>query len=325
VEIDYKILDFLIVERKQCMEWIFKSGLSQKKKAKPGEEDSFPLGARQGRFKMFYNFASRFVPSSRNIVIFLPPSYWTVKRHYPVVYMHDGNNLFDPRTAFCGCPWGLDWFLDEAWKKKTAEEFIVVGISNTVDRHEEYTPTWDIREKAGGLATSYFRFIAEELKPLVDKRFRTLTGPEHTCIGGSSLGGLVSLYGAFSRPDVFGKAAVVSPSLWWDEGFMFGYLALKANNPRYKNSKIWIDMGTKEGSIPKGMEVAPVIQQIRQVKKILLAGGFKESQIGYLEVKDGIHNERHWGKRSGQIFSFLFKKKRKRKLGKYSRTSSKGN
>jgi hypothetical protein len=84
-------------------------------------------------------------------------------------------------------------------------------------------------------------------------------------------------------------------------------------------------MGTKEGSIPKGMEVAPVIQQIRQVKKILLAGGFKESQIGYLEVKDGIHNERHWGKRSGQIFSFLFKKKRKRKLGKYSRTSSKGN
>lgn len=306
------------------MEWIYKSGVSLTSRKPEKQEDHHPIGLRSGRFKMFNNVSSRYLPSRRNVIIFLPPSYWKVKRRFPVVYFHDGNNLFDPRTAFLGCPWGLDWQLDQAWKNKQAEEFIVVGAFNTIDRHEEYTPTFDLREKAGGLAVSYLRFLSEELKPLVDQRFRTLQGPQHTAIAGSSLGGLISLYGAFSRPDVFGKAAAYSPSIWWDERFILHYIAAKAPLKRCENTSIWIDMGTQEGATLPNMEAPVPILEIRKVKEILTNAGFDTKRLGYLEINGGKHNERDWGVRSPRVFSFLFPRRRRRGTVPVRRIESSG-
>jgi predicted alpha/beta superfamily hydrolase len=297
------------------MKWIYRSGLSIVSRCEVSPSRRFPIGAKRGRFKMFYDFSSRFVPKKRNIVIFLPPHYWSSKRRFPVVYFHDGNNLFDPRVAFLGNPWGIDYYFDRAWKRKMMEEFIVVGIYNTVDRHEEYTPSFDLREKSGGMGALYLRFIGEELKPVIDKKFRTLSTPRHTCIAGSSLGGLISLYGGFSRPDIFGKVAAISPSIWWDNRFILNFTSFKMSTTPdlFKNLKLWIDMGTEEGGRIPELPVPIPIMEIRYLKEILKNSGFTQKNLGYLEVEGGHHNESDWGRRSEKIFSFLFAKSSKRR------------
>ncbi len=306
------------------MKWIYRSGLALTSRTDSAPQRRFPIGVTKGRFKMIYDFSSKYVPSKRNIIVFLPPHYWSSKRKFPVVYFHDGNNLFDPRVAFCGNPWKLDYYLDKLWKKKETEEFIVVGIYNTVDRHEEYTPSFDLREKAGGMGSLYLRFIAEELKPVIDKQFRTLKNAKNTCIAGSSLGGLISLYGGFSRPDIFGKIAAVSPSIWWDERFIQGYVAMKTALRKFKNTELWIDMGTLEGGIIEGMDACIPVIDVRNMKTILKANGFDSKNIGYLEIDGGQHTESDWGHRVANIFGFLFKKKitRRRRFLKQSTTQN---
>ena len=292
------------------MKWLYRSELSVVSKSSYTPPRRFSTGLKRGRFKMFYEFSSNFIPNKRNIVIFLPPHYWSSKRKFPVVYFHDGNNLFDPRVAFLGNPWALDYYFDRAWKKKSMEEFITVGIYNSSDRHEEYTPTFDLREKSGGLGSRYLRFIGEELKPVIDKKFRTLTTAKHTCIAGSSLGGLISLYGGFSRPDLFGKVAAISPSIWWDNRYILNYISFKLSTTPdlYKNLQLWIDMGSEEGGKIEGFPAPVPIMEVRFLKEILKSYNFSSKNIGYLEIEGGRHNESDWGKRSEKIFSNLFPK-----------------
>jgi predicted alpha/beta superfamily hydrolase len=290
------------------MKWLYRSGLSIISRGETPSQRRFPIGAQKGRFKMFYDFSSKFIPNKRDIVIFLPPHYWSSKRKFPVVYFHDGNNLFDPRVAFLGNPWGLDYYCDQAWKKKSMEEFIVVGIYNTTDRHEEYTPTFDLRDKSGGLGSRYLRFIGEELKPIIDKKFKTLSTPKHTCIAGSSLGGLISLYGGFSRPDIFGKVAAVSPSIWWDNRYILNYISFKLSTTPslYENLKVWVDMGSEEGGKIPDLPAAIPVMEIRFLKEILKSYNFPSKNIGYLEIEGGHHTESDWGKRVEKIFANLF-------------------
>ena len=144
----------------------------------------------------------------RRIWLYLPPEYTNSKKKYPVIYMHDGQNLFEEATAF-GVEWGVDEVVDSMRNKS-----IVVGIDNGGEkRGNEYTV--DETETFGAAeGNQYLQFIVETLKPYIDKTFRTYPDREHTVIAGSSMGGLISFYGALFYPDVFGTAGIFSPSFW---------------------------------------------------------------------------------------------------------------
>jgi enterochelin esterase-like enzyme len=173
-------------------------------------------------------FHSAFLEQDRDVLVWLPPGYdhpTDVSRpfdggpaagRYPVLYMHDGQNLFEPETAYNK---GEHWRVGETAARLIAqgriEPLIVVGIYNTGEmRIEEYTPTED-KKLGGGHADDYGRMIIEELKPLIDRTYRTRQDRDSTGIAGSSLGGLVSLHLGFTHPAVFGKVAALSPSVWW--------------------------------------------------------------------------------------------------------------
>src|SRR5947209_8068748 len=151
---------------------------------------------------------------SRPITIYLPPGYERGEARYPVLYMHDGQNLFEPERAFIpGQHWRLDEAADAAINARAAEPMILVGVDHGGPaRIDEYTPTRDESRQAGGKAAEYAQMLIEELKPLIDSRYRT--HPDDTTTGGSSLGGLVSLYLGLTHPKVFRKVGAMSPSVW---------------------------------------------------------------------------------------------------------------
>src|SRR5438067_3163560 len=149
-----------------------------------------------GNIHCHRQFPSRTLGNRRDILVYLPPGYRRfLRRHYPVLYLHDGQNLFDSATAFGGVEWGVDETAQRLILGGKIEPLIIIGIYNTGEqRIDEYTPTIDPRQQRGGKADLYGRFIVEELKPFIDHRYRTMAGPEFTGLGGSSLGGLVSFY-----------------------------------------------------------------------------------------------------------------------------------
>ena len=181
------------------------------------------------------------------MLVYLPPGYDDSERRYPVLYMQDGQNLFDPATAYVnGKDWRLGETLEALAETGAIEPLVVVAISNAgVERVNEYAPTFDAARKLGGRADRYLRLLTDELKPYVDSRYRTRPEPEWTGLGGSSMGALLSAWGGLARPDVFGKLALLSPSVWWDgERIVKAVESLPAKPPL----TIWLDMGTREGA-----------------------------------------------------------------------------
>jgi predicted alpha/beta superfamily hydrolase len=255
-----------------------------------------------GEFRTHKNFHSRFLPSDRDILVYLPPGYETNKRErYPVLYLHDGQNLFDGATSFIK---GAEWEVDETAQRLIAAHairpLIIVGIYNTGrDRIDEYTPTADERRR-GGKGDLYGRLLVEELKPFIDAEYRTLKDARNTGLGGSSLGGLISLHLALKYPKVFGRVAVVSPSVWWDNKMILREVeALK----KKADLRIWLDMGTKEG----GTEAEEHKRNARLLRDALVAKGWKEnSDLKYYEAEGAEHNERAWAQRVDPLLRFLF-------------------
>jgi predicted alpha/beta superfamily hydrolase len=176
----------------------------------------------------------------------------------------------------------------------------MVGIYNTGDRRvDEYTPTRGAGE-AGGQARFYAAMIVEELKPFIDARYRTLSNPRNTGMGGSSLGGLVTLYIGMRHPDVFGKLAVLSPSVWWRHGAI---LRLIRDSPTPDPlPKIWVDIGAHEGERPER-----ILRDARLLRNVLCSKGWKPGvDFTYVEDADGYHCERDWGARLPNVLRFLF-------------------
>lgn len=243
-------------------------------------------------------FHSAFLPDDRTVLVWLPPRYEDeVDRRYPVLYMHDGQNLFDPDTAFQkGEHWRLGETAAELITAGRLEPLIVVGIENTGEhRIEEYTPTKDAH-LGGGLANDYGRLIVEDLKPLIDATYRTLPGASHTGLGGSSLGGLVTLHLGFANPSVFGRLAVLSPSVWWDRRAILRTVRQARPKP---SLRIWVDMGTAEGR--RGLDDA------RQLKAALVGAGFAEGvDLHYAEYEGGTHSEGAWAARAGPMLEWLY-------------------
>ncbi|MFZ5952270.1 MAG: alpha/beta hydrolase-fold protein [Candidatus Rifleibacteriota bacterium] len=240
-----------------------------------------------GNYKIIRQFKSKFLKPARDIIVWLPRSYDSSRSlRYPVIYMHDGGNLFDPGTSFGGVDWGVDEAMSEGIENGLLPAAIIVGIANTADRMSEYTPFPDPKHK-GGDGENYARFIVEELKPEIDRKFRTLTDRNNTFIGGSSLGGLISLYIGISRPQTFSGIMAISPSIWWANGGIIDWL-LKNQIEKYKG-RIWVDMGTREGE--EAIEFSRKLNSTLREK----APGFKG--LVYKEFPGGTHSEGSWKKR----------------------------
>jgi predicted alpha/beta superfamily hydrolase len=249
------------------------------------------------RLRLHRQFASTFLPARRDVIVSLPPDYFQSKRQYPVLYLQDGQNLFDGATSFVkGSFWDVQTTRDCLIGDGVIEPLIVVGIYNTgIERMEEYTPTRD-RNLGGGKANLYGRLLVEELKPWIDQNYRTLDGPEHTGVGGSSLGGLVSLYLGLSWPHIFGRLAVLSPSVWWARGEMLQYVRRMRPEPR---PRIWLDIGLAEGPA--------MTKKCEELHRLLERRGWRNgTDMKYLRVPGARHNEDAWAKRVDPFLRFLF-------------------
>jgi predicted alpha/beta superfamily hydrolase len=247
------------------------------------------------------NFGSTILAHKRNVLVYLPPGYGAdPERRYPVMYMHDGQNLMNPEDAFGGVAWEVDETAHRLVLEGQIDPVIIVGIYNTGDKRiDEYTPVPSPGGKMkgrGGEADKYGRMIIEELKPFIDREYLTRPEREFTGLGGSSLGGLVSLYLGFKRPDVFSRLAVLSPSVWWANNQIIREVAKTGERLPLR---IWLDIGKKEGSRIK--------HQVRALKEILLANGWKNNQdLAYFEFPEARHEESAWAARFGEVLKFLF-------------------
>jgi predicted alpha/beta superfamily hydrolase len=253
------------------------------------------------QIKVHRNFGSNHLDVPRNVLVYLPPGYDPVRR-YPVLYMNDGQNLYDPEDAFGGVPWAVDETAQALILAGRIDPLIIVGVYNAGDgRIDEYTPVKTDRGRMrgrGGKADIYGRMLIEELKPFIDAEYSTRPEREFTGLGGSSLGGLVSLYLGIKRPDVFSRLAVLSPSAWWANNQIIREAAKIDNRLPLR---IWLDIGKREGSQIK--------HQVRALKEILLAHGWQDGRdLAYYEIPNARHDESAWAARFGNVLEFLYPK-----------------
>ncbi len=240
--------------------------------------------------------------SGRTIRVYLPPGYDAGTQRYPVLYMHDGQNLFDVRTSFAG-----EWKVDETCEALIAAgdipPIIVVGIDNGAARIAEYTPWPDAGYPGSGQAEAYVQAIATVLKPEIDRRYRTLTSTNYTWMAGSSLGGLVSTYAGLAHSDVFGRVAALSPSYWWDNRHMVAYAT---GHPRGTLRRVYQDMGTNETGNASDPSNANYVNDLRLVRDALVGDGFTlDGDLESYEAAGHVHNEAYWALRFPDALRFL--------------------
>lgn len=261
-----------------------------------------PVPPAAGRVRIIRDFDSRILGNRRDVAVYFPPGYEEGSARYPVLYVQDGQNIFDPATAYGGTDWGLAQTCDRLIKAGEMAPVIIVAPYNTSGRAGEYTPVPDAGY-GGGNGDAYGRFLSDELKPFVDANLRTRPEAESTAIMGSSLGGLISLHLAFTRPEVFSRAAALSPSLWWAEGYMARWTRRsRLPEPR---PRLWIDMGTKEGDEPSDHESN--VQGLRAFGAALSERGWRiGAGFSVREIAGGAHNESAWRARAADVLKFLF-------------------
>jgi predicted alpha/beta superfamily hydrolase len=250
-----------------------------------------------GNLRRHERFRSRFLRNQRDLIVYTPPGYAEqTARRFPVLYLHDGQNLFDGTTSFIpGQDWHVGQTADACINSRAVEPLIIVGMYNTKARVREYTPT-PVPKLGGGRADRYARFLVEEVKPFVEREYRVLPGVRDTGIGGSSLGGLVSLYLGLKHSSIFGKIAALSPSVWWNQLFIHRFVGATsvARRPR-----IWLDIGTREG--------ARMVAYVERFRDILLQKGWRlEQDLHYERVEGAEHNEAAWAQRVGPFLQFLY-------------------
>jgi predicted alpha/beta superfamily hydrolase len=250
-----------------------------------------------GDVRIHEEFHSRYLEHDRTVIVYLPPTYDAEEAtRYPVLYLHDGQNVFDRATSF-----GEEWHVDESAQKLIGtgeiEPVIIVGIYNTGEhRLDEYTPTAEADQGRGGHADDYGRMLVEELKPFIDATYKTLPSAASTAMGGSSLGGLLTMHLGLRYPTAFGRLAVLSPSVWWDDRVLLREVEeLPAKLP----FRIWLDAGTAEGE--------DTLANARALRDALVAKGWiVGDDLAYLEAEGGEHNEQSWAARVDGVLKFLF-------------------
>jgi predicted alpha/beta superfamily hydrolase len=253
-----------------------------------------------GDIRRHERFHSEYLEHDRTILVYLPPGYDPESaERYPVLYLHDGQNVFDRATSI-GEEWHVDETAESLIRSGEIEPLIVVGVYNTgVHRIDEYAPTPRPDKGGGGRADDYGHMLIMELKPFIDRTYKTLPGAQNTALGGSSLGGLVTLHLGMKFPTAFGKLAVLSPSIWWDDRVI---LREVERLPDRLPQRIWLDAGTGEGD--------EVIADARAVRDALVARGWEiGNDLAYVEAEGAGHNEESWGARVAHVLKFLFPKR----------------
>ncbi len=229
---------------------------------------------------------------TRRIWVYLPPDYQSTTKRYPVIYMQDGQNVFDVFYSFAG-----EWKVDESMNNLfDAGDFgaIVVAIDNGMgERINEYSP-WINPSYGGGQGEAYATFIAETLKPHIDSTFRTLPGREYTAVAGSSLGANISIYMAIEHQDVFGKVGIFSPAFWFSDS---AYIHL-ANKGIDQDLRVYFVAGENESST--------MIANMQQMHDALIASGQDPEEMFFLSEPDGAHSEWFWAREYPDAYEWLF-------------------
>ena len=285
----------------------------------PGFTGSVPWvsAERHGRTVIVPDFPATGLGNTRRVTVYLPAAYdYEPERRFPVLYMHDGQNLFDAGRASFGAEWRVDETVDWLTEQGHIEPIIVVGVDNTWARMAEYTPSVDPDIGEGGQAAQYADFVAHEVKPWVDAKLRTQCQREQTGLVGSSLGGLVSLFILQRHPGIFARVGCVSSSFWWNggEAFEWSEAVLRQWRP---GSRLWLDAGTAEGNDsgteeganldPDGDGVGYMVGDARAMRDSLLAGGLQfGDELGFFEHEGADHSEGAWAARLHLILAFLW-------------------
>lgn len=249
----------------------------------------------KGVLQKINNFYSPQLGNSRTLILYLPPSYYkNPLKRYPVLYMHDGQNLFDPATAFGGNEWRVDENADGLIAGGNMDEVIVVGIySAGANRLYEYTPCCDPSYGGGGVDL-YERFIIDTVKPFVDGSYRTLPSKDNTALMGSSLGGLASFYITRRNPSVFGKAGGMSSSFWWNNQALTQEVEVATNKVPVL---YYIDAGTNNDGL----------NETKRMRDALTDDGYVQGNDLYYYLAQGAsHNEIYWSARLYIPLQYLF-------------------
>jgi predicted alpha/beta superfamily hydrolase len=264
---------------------------------------SMPKHTLTGNINRHRGFPSKILGNRRDVLVYLPRGYRRLsRRHYPVLYLHDGQNVFDAATSFSGVEWGVDESAERLIKENLIEPLIVVAVANTGEqRIDEYAPTRGVidakakrKKRSKGLARTYGQFLIEELKPYIDRKYRTKPDAEFTGLGGSSLGGLATLAIGILYPQAFRRLMVMSPSIWWDD---FAIYRLVDSIEQKPPLRIWLDTGTAE----------PGWEQARELLKRLVEKGWEiPKDLQYMEAQSGDHSEAAWAARVKPALQFLF-------------------
>lgn len=228
----------------------------------------------------------------RDVIVWLPPDYNTnTKKRYPVVYMHDGQNIIDPATSSFGIDWRIDETADSLIRNKISPSFIIVGIYNTADRTREYTP--------GEGGTAYMKFVVKKLKPKIDSTYRTMPEAKHTITGGSSAGGLISFMMIWEYPNVFSKAICMSPAF---KIANIDYVEKVSSSKEKKNVFFYID----NGGIGLESQLQPGIDAMMAALK---EKGYSEGKDYYYSIDPKAkHFESDWAKRFPNAIKICIKK-----------------
>ena len=272
----------------------------------PARAGSAPAG-RPGTLELLPDVLSPQLKNERDLLVYLPASHGEDEgRRYPVIYMHDGQNLFDPATSFSG-----EWQVDETMAAAALQglEAIVVGVPNMREkRMNEYSP-FDGADWGPGRGDAYVSFLGDTVKPLIDRRYRTLPERRHTGVAGSSMGGLISLYAFFSRSETFGFAAVMSPSLWLNDEAIFPIVEAAPFVP----GRVYLDVGRLEGERH--------VENVRRLRDLLTAKGYEEGvDLRWLEDEVGQHNEAAWAYRFRAALPYLLGAQGERRGARRPRT-----
>jgi len=244
-------------------------------------------------------FASTALGNQRNVWVYLPPTYLeNPLAKFPVVYMHDGQNLFDPAKAFGGNEWKVDETMDAAAESGAFREAIVVGPENTSQRIYEYTPTSNSMYSPSGGGDKYLKMLVEELKPKVDAELRTLPSRENTAILGSSLGGLISAYAGTTSTNTFGLIGAMSPSTWWDNKVILAKVAA-TKDATLKPLRVYVDSGDSGSSSDDMANTKLLADAYRGI------GFVDDSTLKYVLQTGATHSEVYWAQRLPGALGFL--------------------
>jgi predicted alpha/beta superfamily hydrolase len=227
--------------------------------------------------------------TNRTVRVYLPPSYDNGQRYYSVVYMHDGQNLFEDADAFAR-PWYVGKMID---KMPIYKQVIVVGIDNGgLNRLDEYAPFKNKRH--GGKGKAYMQYIAETLKPFIDSAYRTLVVPQHTWLVGSSMGGLITFYGGLLYPQVFGKLGIISPAFWFNSKIL-------KQDPvsSLENNRFYV-VGSKT-------ESHTMAETLSQTYYRLKALGVTDDRLMVIARDKGGHNEAFWAREFKKMYEVFIK------------------